>query len=156
MKTINKIFMTLGVAAGTLGLSSCVNDLDLSPVDPSVTTDVSKNMDQVFADIYLNFATFGANGDSPVKDFDGGMAAFQRAIFTAEEMPTDEACWLWDPEKFGQINYGFVTPDVPCVFGFYSRLIINITLWRIPLMPTRPLPSEHSPHSLAVPRSTVW
>ncbi|MDE5644940.1 MAG: RagB/SusD family nutrient uptake outer membrane protein, partial [Muribaculaceae bacterium] len=48
--------------------------------------------------------------------------------FTAEEMPTDEACWLWDPEKFGQINYGFVTPDVPCVFGFYSRLIINITL----------------------------
>lgn len=128
MKTINKIFMTLGVAAGTLGLSSCVNDLDLSPVDPSVTTDVSKNMDQVFADIYLNFATFGANGDSPVKDFDGGMAAFQRAIFTAEEMPTDEACWLWDPEKFGQINYGFVTPDVPCVFGFYSRLIINITL----------------------------
>ena len=33
MKTINKIFMTLGVAAGTLGLSSCVNDLDLSPVD---------------------------------------------------------------------------------------------------------------------------
>ena len=43
-------------------------------------------------------------------------------------MPTDEACWLWDPEKFGQINYGFVTPDVPCVFGFYSRLIINITL----------------------------
>lgn len=128
MKTINKIFMTLGVAAGTLGLSSCVNDLDLSPVDPSVTTDVSKNMDQVFADIYLNFATFGANGDSPVKDFDGAMAAFQRAIFTAEEMPTDEACWLWDPEKFGQINYGFVTPDVPCVFGFYSRLIINITL----------------------------
>lgn len=128
MKTINKIFMTLGVAAGTLGLSSCVNDLDLSPVDPSVTTDVSKNMDQVFADIYLNFATFGANGDSPVKDFDDGMAAFQRAIFTAEEMPTDEACWLWDPEKFGQINYGFVTPDVPCVFGLYSRLIINITL----------------------------
>ena len=128
MKTINKIFMTLGVAAGTLGLSSCVNDLDLSPVDPSVITDVSKNMDEVFADIYLNFATFGANGDSPVKDFDGGMAAFQRAMFTAEEMPTDEACWLWDPEKFGQINYGFVTPDVPCVFGFYSRLIINITL----------------------------
>ncbi|MDE6382607.1 MAG: RagB/SusD family nutrient uptake outer membrane protein [Muribaculaceae bacterium] len=128
MKTINKIFMTLGVAAGTLGLSSCVNDLDLSPVDPSVITDVSKNMDDVFADIYLNFSTFGPNGDSPVKDFDGGMAAFQRAMFTAEEMPTDEACWLWDPEKFGQINYGFVTPDVPCVFGFYSRLIINITL----------------------------
>lgn len=128
MKTINKIFMTLGVAATALGFSSCVNDLDMSPVDPNVTTDVSKDMDAVFADIYLNFATFGANGDSPVKDFDGGMAAFQRAIFTAEEMPTDEASWIWDPEKFGRLNYGYVTPDLPCVFGFYSRLIINITL----------------------------
>lgn len=128
MKTINKIFMTLGVAATALGFTSCVDDLDLNPTDPSVTTDVSKNMDAVFADLYLNFATFGANGDSPVKDFDGGMAAFQRAIFTAEEMPTDEACWLWDPEKFGRLNYGYVTPDLPCVFGFYSRLIINITL----------------------------
>ena len=128
MKTINKIFMTLGVAATALGFSSCVNDLDMSPVDPNVKTDVSKDMDAVFSDIYLNFATFGANGDSPVKDFDGGMAAFQRAIFTGEEMPTDEASWIWDPEKFGRLNYGYVTPDLPCVFGFYSRLIINITL----------------------------
>lgn len=128
MKTINKIFMTLGVAATALGFSSCVNDLDMSPVDPNMKTDVSKDMDAVLSDIYLNFATFGANGDSPVKDFDGGMAAFQRAIFTGEEMPTDEASWIWDPEKFGRLNYGYVTPDLPCVFGFYSRLIINITL----------------------------
>ena len=128
MKTFNKIFISLGVAASAIGFSSCVNDLDLSPIDPSQKTDVSKDMDAVFSDIYLQFATFGANGSSPVMDFDGGMAAFQRAIFTAEEMPTDEACWLWDPEKFGQLNYGFVTPDLPCVFGFYSRLIINITL----------------------------
>lgn len=128
MKTFNKIFISLGVAASAIGFSSCVNDLDLSPIDPSQKTDVSKDMDAVFSDIYLQFATFGANGSSPVMDFDEGMAAFQRAIFTAEEMPTDEACWLWDPEKFGQLNYGFVTPDLPCVFGFYSRLIINITL----------------------------
>ncbi len=128
MKTFNKIFMTLGVAATALGTTSCVNDLDLSPINPSVTTDVSKNMDQVFADIYLQFATYGANGDSPVKDFDGGMAAFQRAIFTAEEMPTDEACWLWDPDNFGTLNYGSITPDLQASFGFYSRLVINISL----------------------------
>ena len=120
--------MALGVAASAFGFTSCVDDLDLNPIDPSQKTDVSNDMDAVFADIYLNFATFGANGNSPVMDFDGGMAAFQRAVFTAEEMPTDEACWLWDPEKFGRLNYGYVTPDLPCVFGFYSRMIINITL----------------------------
>lgn len=120
--------MTLGVAATTLGLSSCVNDLDLSPIDPSSKTDVSKDMDAVFADVYLNFATFGPNGNSPVKDYDGGMAGFQRAIYTAEEMPTDEACWLWDPGTYGTLNYGLTNPSLDAVFGFYSRLMINITL----------------------------
>lgn len=128
MKSINKIFMALGVAASAFGLSSCVNDLDRMPTDPSSTTDVSDKMDEVFADIYLNFATYGANGSSPVMDYDGGMAAFQRAIFTAEEIPTDEASWLWDPDKYGQLNYGYSTASLPAVFGFYSRLIINITL----------------------------
>lgn len=120
--------MTLGVAATTLGFSSCVNDLDLSPIDPSSKTDVSKDMDAVFADVYLNFATFGPNGNSPVKDYDGGMAGFQRAIYTAEEMPTDEACWLWDPGTYGTLNYGLTNPSLDAVFGFYSRLMINITL----------------------------
>ncbi|MBD5194302.1 MAG: RagB/SusD family nutrient uptake outer membrane protein [Bacteroidales bacterium] len=129
MKTFNKIFLTLGVAASAFGLSSCVGDLDMQPVDPSEITDVSNNMDEVFADIYLNFATSGANGNSPVHTLDdGGMATFGRAMFTAEEMPTDEACWLWDPEKFGRINYGYVTPDLPIVKGIYARLLINIAL----------------------------
>lgn len=128
MKIFNKIFMTLGVAAAAFGFSSCVGDLDKYPVDPNVKTDVSNDMDAVFADIYLNFIQEGANGSSPVHDFDGGMAVFWRAIFTGEEMPTDEACWLWDPEKFGRLNYGYVTTDLPAVFGFYSRLIVNITL----------------------------
>lgn len=128
MKTFNKIFMTLGIAAAAFGLTSCVNDLDKSPVDPNSTTDVSKDMDRVFADIYLNFATFGANGNTPVQDFDGGMASFQRAIYIGEEMTTDEACWLWDPEVYGTINHGKVSSSLDAVFGFYSRLIINITL----------------------------
>ena len=120
--------MTLGVAAMALGFSSCVNDLDLQPVDPSQKTDISNDMDAVFADVYFNFATYGANGNSPVHDFDGGMATFQRALFIAEEMPTDEACWLYDPSDYGTINYGYATTSVGCLFGFYSRLIINITL----------------------------
>lgn len=129
MKTFNKIFLTLGVVASTLGLSSCVGDLDMMPIDPNEITDVSGNMDQVFSAIYLNFATSGANGGSPVQTMDdAGMATWYRALYTAEEFPTDEGCWLWDPEKFGRINYGYVTPDIPAVQGFYARLIINVAL----------------------------
>lgn len=129
MKTFKNIFLGLGVAATLCGgLASCVGDLDLQPRDPSSITDVSKDIDRVFADIYLNFSTYGANGSSPVSGFDGGMTAFQRAMFIAEEIPTDEACWLWDPADYGTMNYGLFNANQGALYGFYSRLIINITL----------------------------
>ncbi len=117
-----------------MGLGACVDDLDLTPTNPSTITagdfasDPEGYMNRVLADVYLQFATYGANGNSPVQNFDGGMAAFQRAIFIAEEIPTDEASWLWDPDKYGNLNYGTTTADVPAILGFYSRLMINITL----------------------------
>lgn len=128
MKNIKKIFLSLGIAASAFGLSSCVGDLDLNPRDPSENTDVSGDIDRVFADIYLNFSTYGANGNSPVSGFDGGMAAFQRAMFIAEEIPTDEASWLWDPADYGTMNYGLFNANQGALYGFYSRLMINITL----------------------------
>ena len=128
MKTFNKIFMTLGVSALCLGATSCVDDLDLSPVNPNEITDVSKDINRVFSDIYLNFCTYGPNGTNILDPYDGGMGSFQRALFTAECIPTDEASWLWDPATYGTMNYGIVSPDTPSVYGFYSRLMINITL----------------------------
>lgn len=129
MKTLNKFFLSVGIAASVFGLSSCVGDLDLEPRDPSEITNVSDDMDRVFADLYLQFATYGANGNSPVSGFDGGMAAFQRAMFIAEEIPTDEASWIWDPADYGpSYNAGNFNASQGCLYGFYSRLIINITL----------------------------
>lgn len=128
MKTLNKIFLSLGIAGAAFGLTSCVGDLDRQPRDPSENTDVTNDMDAVFADIYLNFSTYGANGNSPVLGFDGGMAAFQRAMFIAEEIPTDEASWLWDPADYDTMNYSQFNPAQGALYGFYSRLMINITL----------------------------
>lgn len=128
MKKFNKIFLTVGVLAAVLGLNSCVNDLELTPNDPTQRVDVVNDIDAVFADIYLNFASAGPNGSTPVEDFDGGMATFSRAIFIGEEIPTDEACWLWDPDKYGRLKYGFGAPDIPAILGIYSRLIVNVTL----------------------------
>ncbi len=128
MKNIKNIFLSLGIAASAFGLSSCVGDLDLQPQDPSEITGVSGEIDRVLSNIYLNFSTYGANGNSPVSGFDGGMAAFQRAMFIAEEIPTDEASWLWDFADYGTMNYGLFNANQGALYGFYSRLIINITL----------------------------
>lgn len=127
MKTINKFFLSLGVAASALGFSSCVNDLDLEPIDPNQKTDAAAA--EVLADIYMNFSTYGANGSSTVTQFDGGMSTFQRALFILEEIPTDEANWLPTGDvEYGVLQYGPIPSNSPLAGGIYSRLTINITL----------------------------
>lgn len=135
MKTINKIFLSLGVAVAAMGATSCINDLDLLPVDPNQTTaatfaeDPEGYMNAVLADVYLNFSTFGANGNSVVTQFDGGMSSFTRGIFILEEVPTDEACWLSVSDvDFATLQYGVIASNNNIVGGVYSRLTINITL----------------------------
>lgn len=125
----------MGVVAAAAGMTSCVNDLDLLPVDPNQTTagvfgeDPEGYMDRVMGDVYMNFSTYGANGSSTVTQFDGGMSTFQRGIFILEEIPTDEANWLPTGDvEYGVLQYGPIPSNSPIAGGIYSRLTINITL----------------------------
>jgi hypothetical protein len=135
MKTINKIFASAIVALASMSLTSCVNDLDLTPTDPSTVTagsfaqDPKGYMDRVLADVYMSFVNHGPNNDSQVSGFDGGMSTFQRAIFNLEEVPTDEASWISSGDAaIYQLQFGLVSSDNAAIFGAYSRLIINIAL----------------------------
>lgn len=135
MKLINKFIVSLSVAALALGGASCTGDLDLTPTDPRSLTagDFSKDpkgyMEAVMADIYMQFATYGANGNSPVSGFDGGMATFQRAAFILEEIPTDEADWIASADAdYGMLQYGISQSGVKFVEGTYARFLINVTL----------------------------
>ena len=55
MKTLNKIFLSLGVVAATFTFSSCTGDLDQLPTDPNSLTnadfasDPDKYMDETMA-----------------------------------------------------------------------------------------------------------
>ncbi len=135
MKTINRFFVAVGIAASTLSLGSCVGDLDLMPTDPRDLTaaefakDPEGYMNAVLGDVYLQFATYGADGNASVQGFDGGMSSFQRAIFNLEEIPTDEANWLPQGDvDFATLQYGYLSPANKALLGTYSRLTINITL----------------------------
>lgn len=135
MKTLNKIFLAVGVAAVALGQQSCTDDLDLLPVDPNTTTastfgeDPMGYMEKVMANVYLNFATYGPNGNSTVTQFDGGMSTFMRGIWILNEIPTDEANWLATGDvEYGVLQYGPIPSNSPIAGGIWSRLTINITL----------------------------
>ncbi len=78
----NKFFLSGSVIAAAMTLGSCVGDLDLTPTDPSQLTpdqfasDPSGFLDKSIGGVYLQYATYGANGDASVQGFDGGMSTF--------------------------------------------------------------------------------
>lgn len=135
MKTINKIFIGLGLAAAATGFSGCTGDLDLLPTDPNQTTaatfkdDPEKYLDEVFADVFLNFYTYGPGGDAIIHSFDGGMSTFQRAIFNMEEVPSDETNWIAEQDvNFGNMQFGIVDATNTAATAGYSRLMVNVAL----------------------------
>lgn len=135
MKSFNKFLISAAIVASSMSLGSCVGDLDLLPTDPRELTaaefakDPEGYMNKVLGDVYLQFATYGADGNASVQGFDGGMSSFQRAIFNLEEVPTDEANWLPTADvDFATLQYGYLAASNKALLGTYSRMTINISL----------------------------
>lgn len=122
------------MVAATLSLGSCVGDLDLTPTNPNeLTPGLFKNdpkgyLEKAIAGVYLQYATYGANGDASVKNFDGGMSTFQRAVWLLEEANSDEASWIPNDVAYGTFQYGNIPAANTVVMGTYSRLFINIAM----------------------------
>ena len=106
----NKFFLAGTVLAASLSLGSCVGDLDLLPTDPNELTpekfaqDPNAYLDKAIAGVYLQYATYGANGNASVSGFDGGMSTFQRAVWILEECNSDEASWIPADADYGQFQ----------------------------------------------------
>ncbi len=122
------------MVAATLSLGSCVGDLDLTPTNPNELTpglfkdDPKGYLEKAMAGVYLQYATYGANGDASVQNFDGGMSTFQRAVWILEECNSDEGSWIPSDTDYGTIQYGLVPAANTVVMGTYSRLYINIAM----------------------------
>lgn len=91
LKDIKRI-LPMTVLALSLGMTSCVNDLDVTPKDPS--TNMTADAQALFTKCYANMALAGqggANGDCDIDGLDGGTTGFIRQLFNANELTTDEA-----------------------------------------------------------------
>ena len=94
---INKYLMLGGVALG-LGLTSCVGDLDLEPIDPNLESPESSTiLINEAMQCYQTMATSGQEGpgSSIISGLDNGRGQYTRAIFMMNEFPTDECIWIW-------------------------------------------------------------
>jgi starch-binding outer membrane protein, SusD/RagB family len=89
-------------------LSSCFNELDLTPIDRDVTTSANaysspEDYKQGLAKVYATFILTGQQGpagNSDITTSDEGNSSFLRQMWNMEELTTEEAVWTY-PNDFG-------------------------------------------------------
>ncbi len=133
IKILNKITFALALI---VGLGACVNDLDVTPIDPNLATadkvlDSEEAFAQVLAKIYAGFAVSGQEGpagDPDLVGFDEGHSQYWRGYFVCQELPTDEAVNWWNDGDLPDVsaldwgaNNGFIRQ-------FYYRAIYQVSL----------------------------
>ena len=128
---MNKFFKyILGAAVAivlSMGLNSCVKDLDVEPIDPALQSDVTA--EQLFNKCYANLAVQGnggSDGDCDIDGIDGGFSVLYRMLWNANELPTDEAMCKWGDPGIEPLNKNAYDASNPFLEGLYYRLYTGI------------------------------
>lgn len=129
IKTIKQLFSAALIASLSLGVTSCINDLNISPIDPQA--DGSFDQQGVFVKGYAMLGLTGQKGIAGSADLDRqdeGESGFYRTTFNCNELPTDECLWAWqdnqDIPQFTNISWNSSSQRTEWV---YVRLGYNIT-----------------------------
>jgi len=129
MKSFIKYILPAAAVVAVLGLASCVNDLDVDPIDPNLNTQLDAN--GLFNKCYANLGIAGnSSGDEncDIENLNGGMSGFIRQMWNANELTTDEAiCW-WGDDGIPEYDYNTYGPEHPMLRGLYYRIYFGISI----------------------------
>ena len=123
-------FKSIAAAVLTVGLTGCVNDLDISSIDPQSSP--SADPMEVLAKCYSTLGLTGQAGPAGKGDLsdDEGESGFYRTTFNLQELPTDECAWAWqDNPDIPQLTYMQWNSSSVRVGWAYTRLTYDITLF---------------------------
>jgi starch-binding outer membrane protein, SusD/RagB family len=120
----------------TIGITSCVKDLNTVPIDPNTITAsaVYKNDTaylQVLAKCYAGLALSGqqgAAGNPDITGIDEGFSQYLRQYFNAQELTTDEAVIAWNDGTLRNFHEQNWTPAGEFITAMYNRLYYQISL----------------------------
>ncbi len=133
----NKIIITILSIFLGVGLTSCVNDLNVTPIDPSSIQ--TFDQDAVFAKVYASLALSGQQGPSGKGDLSGvdeGTSSFIRLIWNLNELSTDEAICSWGDPGIPELNFNKWTASHDQVNGIYARFYFGVSLCNLFLQET--------------------
>ena len=123
--------------SATLFLTSCVNDLDVEPIDPNITTstDVFSNpasYKQALAKIYASYAiggqTGGGGGNPDIAGIDENFGNYLRQLWGLQELSTDEAIIAWDDATIKNFHWHTWAANDVFIAALYSRIFYTISI----------------------------
>ncbi len=130
MKLNIKSMLMASALMFALGVTSCVNDLDVDPtINPS--TSMVFERDQTFAKIYANMAITGQQGPAgmgDIADIDEGTSDFTRQLWNMNQLPTDETICNWGDAGISEYNFATWDASHGMITALYYRLYFGITL----------------------------
>ncbi len=129
MKTYIQLLCSAALAvAAALGATSCIADLDQSPIDPQMNFEFDQQA--TFAKQYALLGLSGQQGPAGSGDLDGqdeGESNFYRTVFNLNELCTDECIWAWqDNAGIPELTRISWTPSLQRVEWAYTRLGYDI------------------------------
>lgn len=124
------------LGTGLLTTTSCVNDLDVFPLDPDITTsnkayDSAESYTQALNKIYSVWALSGQDGagSSDISGLDAGNTVLLRCWFTLQTCPTDETKNAWGDAWVSSMNsMTWTTAQVESIEGAYQRGMYIVAL----------------------------
>ena len=124
------------VSVSALFAVSCVNDLDVAPIDPDIQSPDKvltsiEAYQQLLAKCYSSLAVSASEGpdSSPdISGIDGGFGQYMRALFNVCTLPTDEASCTWNDQTIKSLHgLSWTTSDV-FVTAMFSRIFYQVSL----------------------------
>lgn len=143
---MKKIFIkTIATAALALGMTGCINDLDIGSIDPQSSTSYSE--EELFRKCYATLGLTGQDGGAGNGDLsdDEGESGFYRTTFNLQELPTDECMWAWQTDTdipqitMIQWNSGSIRTQ-----WAYTRLSYDINLFNYYLSEVEDTPENQT------------
>jgi hypothetical protein len=132
MKTFRYI---IAVLAAAIGLSACVDDLNVKPIDPSMLPEnealtTPEDYLALLGQCYTGFATsgsYGPNGANNISGVDGGFSQYFRGRYHLNGLTTDEAVCGWNDQTLQNLHGLSWTTDDVFVAAFYYRIFYQLS-----------------------------
>ncbi len=134
---MKKIFYKIALfAIPFFVFTSCIDDLNVIPIDDSEVTSATVYDDpeayrQVLAKLYAGLAISGQQGPAGMPDISGideGFSQYLRQLWVHQVLTTDEAVVAWNDPSLPEMMFQQWSPSNEFVTAMYNRIFYQIAL----------------------------